>query len=226
MARNLKAVDRCAPKQGLTTRLSSLTSTLTTAALDSVMTSVLDDHVPDTRRKVSVRYTDCLVRQCCGVARPFDMDISDLQGNLLVRLHRPLRCHSSPYWCCFLQEMEIQSPPGVLVGHVKQTWAFTRPEYKVYDAQDQCIFTIIGDCCCKLGWNLCLDIEFKVFDGEGDATQVAHIRKEAGGLNEFCAGVSDFTLYFAAQMDVLKKALLFGATFLIDFNYFERNSSQ
>ncbi|KAL8564211.1 hypothetical protein ACOMHN_017480 [Nucella lapillus] len=56
MARNLKAVDRCALKQGLTTRLSSLTSsTLTAAALDAVMTSVLDDHAPATRRKVSAR---------------------------------------------------------------------------------------------------------------------------------------------------------------------------
>ncbi|KAL8573343.1 hypothetical protein ACOMHN_032805 [Nucella lapillus] len=54
MARNLKAVDRCALKQDLTTRLPSLTSsTLTAAALDSVMTSVLDDHAPATRRKVS-----------------------------------------------------------------------------------------------------------------------------------------------------------------------------
>ncbi|KAL8605767.1 hypothetical protein ACOMHN_066349 [Nucella lapillus] len=56
MARNLKAVDRCALKQDLTTRLSSLTSsTLTAAALDSVMTNVLDDHAPATRCKVSAR---------------------------------------------------------------------------------------------------------------------------------------------------------------------------
>ncbi|KAL8607392.1 hypothetical protein ACOMHN_024417 [Nucella lapillus] len=56
MARNLKAVGRCALKQDLTTRLSSLTSsTLTATALDSVMTSVLDDHAPATRRKVSAR---------------------------------------------------------------------------------------------------------------------------------------------------------------------------
>ncbi|KAL8617239.1 hypothetical protein ACOMHN_054032 [Nucella lapillus] len=56
MARNLKTVDRCALKQDLTTRLSSLTSsTLTASTLDSVMTSVLDDHAPATRRKVSAR---------------------------------------------------------------------------------------------------------------------------------------------------------------------------
>ncbi|KAL8605059.1 hypothetical protein ACOMHN_018860 [Nucella lapillus] len=56
MTRSLKAVDRSALKQDLTTRLFSLTSsTLTAAALDSVMTSVLDDHAPATRRKVSAR---------------------------------------------------------------------------------------------------------------------------------------------------------------------------
>ncbi|KAL8573033.1 hypothetical protein ACOMHN_010463 [Nucella lapillus] len=56
MARNLKAVDRCALKQDLTIRLSSMTSsTLTASALDSAMTSVLDDHTLATRRKVSAR---------------------------------------------------------------------------------------------------------------------------------------------------------------------------
>ncbi|KAL8563741.1 hypothetical protein ACOMHN_063509 [Nucella lapillus] len=58
MARNLKAVDCCALKQYLTTCLFSLTSsTLTAATLDSVMTSVLDDHAPATRCKVSARTT-------------------------------------------------------------------------------------------------------------------------------------------------------------------------
>ncbi|KAL8563834.1 hypothetical protein ACOMHN_061958 [Nucella lapillus] len=54
MARNLKAVDGCALKQDLTTSLSSMTSsTLTAATLDSVMTSVLDNHAPATRRNMS-----------------------------------------------------------------------------------------------------------------------------------------------------------------------------
>ncbi|KAL8563096.1 Phospholipid scramblase 2 [Nucella lapillus] len=64
--------------------------------------------------------TDCLTRQCCGPARPFTMEVTDNQGMQLVQLHRPLRCHSCCLWGCWLQQMEIHSPPGVPIGQVKQ----------------------------------------------------------------------------------------------------------
>ena len=35
--------------------------------------------------------TDCCTRQCCGPARPFDMNITDMQGQEVIHLNRPLR---------------------------------------------------------------------------------------------------------------------------------------
>ncbi|KAL8568321.1 hypothetical protein ACOMHN_040894 [Nucella lapillus] len=91
------------------------------------------------------------------------------------------------------------------------------PKYKVYDNNNQCIFTIIGDCCyCK-----CSDVVFTLFEGDGEAEEVGQIRKHFGGARELCGQANDFTLHMPAQMDIMRKALLFGATFLIDFNYFE-----
>ncbi|PVD27329.1 hypothetical protein C0Q70_12485 [Pomacea canaliculata] len=64
--------------------------------------------------------TDCLTRQFCGTARPFVINITDTQGMQLIQLHRPFRCQGSCLWCCCLQEMDIQSPPGISIGQVKE----------------------------------------------------------------------------------------------------------
>ena len=67
----------------------------------------------------SVLDSSCIVRQYCGPQRPFAMSITDNSGREVIHLERPLRCSA---WCCFccLQEIEVQSPPGTVVGYVKQ----------------------------------------------------------------------------------------------------------
>ena len=73
--------------------------------------------------------TDCCTRQCCGPARPFDMNITDMQGQEVIHLNRPLRsellnftfffylkltslrCQSCCFPCC-LQEMEVRASQG------------------------------------------------------------------------------------------------------------------
>ncbi|CAG2214995.1 ENO [Mytilus edulis] len=57
--------------------------------------------------------TDCCVRQCCGPARPFTMNITDNNEQPLIQLYRPFRCQASLCMCCYLQEMDIMSPPGL-----------------------------------------------------------------------------------------------------------------
>ncbi|CAG5114955.1 unnamed protein product [Candidula unifasciata] len=162
--------------------------------------------------------TDCCTRQFCGTARPFVMNVTDNAGQQLMMMKRPFRCQASCMWCCCLQEMEIESPPGVLQGTVKQVWTCWTPKYRVYNSQNQCVFTILGDCCyCKC----CADVVFRVFDGDGEANEVGQIVKHWGGCRELFGGANDFSLKFLADMDLMRKMLLFGATFLIDFNYFE-----
>ncbi len=65
--------------------------------------------------------TDCCTRNFCGPNRPFDLEIRDSQGNELIHLYRPFRSKSC--LCpCFLQVMEVYSPPGTLVGTIEQEW--------------------------------------------------------------------------------------------------------
>ncbi|XP_050415040.1 phospholipid scramblase 1 [Patella vulgata] len=163
--------------------------------------------------------TDCCTRQMCGTARPFVMNITDTNEQPLIQLHRPFRCQGSCLWCCYLQEMEIQSPPGNKVGEVKEVWTCWTPKYHVYDATGSPVFTIIGDCCyCKC----CTDVVFRVLAGVDDGgEEVGQIVKHWGGCREMFGGANDFSLRFPANMDLMKKTILMGATFLIDFNYFE-----
>ena len=65
--------------------------------------------------------TDCCTRQCCGPSRPFDMKILDNLQREVIHLSRPLRCSSCWFPCC-LQEIEVQSPPGTILGYCTQSW--------------------------------------------------------------------------------------------------------
>ena len=64
---------------------------------------------------------DCCTRNLLGPNRPFDLEVTDLGGNELIHLYRPFRC-TSCLFPCFLQVMEVYSPPGTLVGTVEQEW--------------------------------------------------------------------------------------------------------
>ena len=63
--------------------------------------------------------SNCCARQYCGPQRPFSMSILDNNQREVIHIERPLRCSA---WCCFccLQHMEVQSPPGTVIGYIDQ----------------------------------------------------------------------------------------------------------
>lgn len=65
--------------------------------------------------------SNCCLRQYCGPSRPFAMAITDNSGAEVIHLERPMRCNGACCFCC-LQEIEVQSPPGTIIGYVKQKW--------------------------------------------------------------------------------------------------------
>ena len=75
----------------------------------------------------AVEDTDCCTRIVCGPARPFDMIITDNADREVIHLNRPIRCDSCFFPCC-LQELEVSSPPGEVIGYVKQVWTCMKPK--------------------------------------------------------------------------------------------------
>ena len=103
--------------------------------------------------------TDWLTRQCCGPMRPFDMNITDMQGQEVIHLNRPLRCQGCCCPCC-LQELEVSSPPGTTIGKIEQQWSIIYPKFLVKDQMGEPVLKIEGPfCTCSC---FCNDVEFKI----------------------------------------------------------------
>lgn len=166
--------------------------------------------------------TDCCTRNICGPQRPFDMIIRDNYDNEVIHLNRPLRCNSCLFPCC-LQEIEISSPPGQVIGTVVQDWSLCTPQFSVKDHNGDTVLRIEGPLCT---FSFCGDVEFQVLSVDG-STEVGKISKQWSGiLREAFTDSDNFGISFPMDLDVRMKATLLGALFLIDFMFFEKAGNQ
>jgi len=162
--------------------------------------------------------TDCCTRQCCGPSRPFDMRITDNQEREVMHLVRPLRCQSCCFPCC-LQELEVQAPPGTVVGYVEQKWSLFYPKFVIKTADGEEIMEMEGPLC---GCECCSDVDFNI-NSSVDGSEVGRISKQWSGLGkEIFTDADNFGVSFPLDLDVKVKATILGATFLLDFMYFEK----
>ena len=111
--------------------------------------------------------TDCCTRMCCGPGRPFEMNIVDNSGKEVIHLVRPLRCQGCCFPCC-LQELEVHSPAGTIIGSVEQKWTLCTPLFAIKNERGEEILTIEGPLC---GFECCSDIDFNITSA-GDGSEV------------------------------------------------------
>ena len=162
--------------------------------------------------------SDCCTRNCCGSGRCLDMSITDLQGQEVIHLNRPLRCQECCFPCC-LQEMEVSSPAGTVIGSISQQWSILHPRLLIKDELGIPVLRIEGPCwtCSCFG----SDVEFTVVSVQ-NGEQVGVITKQWTGLvKEVFTDADNYGINFPLDLDVKVKATLLGALFLIDFMYFE-----
>ncbi|KXJ24994.1 phospholipid scramblase 2 [Exaiptasia diaphana] len=161
--------------------------------------------------------TDCCTRQCCGPGRPFEMKILDNFQREIIHLTRPLRCSSCWFPCC-LQEIEVQAPPGTVVGYCVQDWSICIPKFSIQNANRETVLKIEGPFC---QCNICGDVEFNVLSADGQ-NEVGKISKQWTGLvKEMFTDADNFGITFPMDLDVKMKAVVLGSCFLIDFMFFE-----
>ncbi|CAL4123367.1 unnamed protein product [Meganyctiphanes norvegica] len=168
--------------------------------------------------------SSCITRQCCGPSRSFDMEITDTNEMEIIHLHRPFKCGGS---CCYvckgcLQMIEVQAPPGTPIGSVHQEFSFCTPfacKYTVRNQAGEIILRIEGpNCPCSCG----SDVEFKVLS-EDNSTLIGKITKQwRGCCTEALTDADNFCVTFPLDLEIRYKAILVGATFLIDFMFFEK----
>uniref|UniRef100_A0A6P4EKH5 Phospholipid scramblase n=1 Tax=Drosophila rhopaloa TaxID=1041015 RepID=A0A6P4EKH5_DRORH len=165
----------------------------------------------------AVEDTNCCTRNCCP-ERPFHMKVFDhYLKEEVIHLHRPLGCSSVCFPCC-LHSIEVSAPPGNVIGSIEEEWSICRPSFRILNQSGDLALRIEGPMCfCSV----CCNVDFNVVSLTGD--NVGRISKKWSGLGrEFLTDADMFGITFQKNMDVSLKAVLLGATFLIDFMFFEK----
>ncbi|XP_065285888.1 phospholipid scramblase 1-like isoform X2 [Dermacentor albipictus] len=163
-------------------------------------------------------HSNCCARCFCGPNRCFVMDVTDYKKDAVMRFVRHLRCTQCCFCCC-LQVVEVQAPPGTVIGYVRQLWSLCYPTYGIYDRQEQKVLDVVGPLCtislpCKCG------VDFEVRSTNGAV--VGKITKKWGGvLKEALTDADTFGVTFPMDLDVHSKGSLMAVTMLIDYMFFE-----
>ncbi|CAB3408750.1 unnamed protein product [Caenorhabditis bovis] len=163
-------------------------------------------------------------RQCCGPVRGFTMHIVDNFKREVLTLRRDFKtaiafgCGACACSRSCQNECTISSPSAGLLGTIRQRFECCQGDFVVMDSDGVEIFQIIGPCCCQL--LSCSDKKFNIRTMNNG--NIGAITKKWGGFaRELFTDADTFSVNFPKDLDVKLKAVLLGATFLIDFMYFE-----
>lgn len=135
--------------------------------------------------------------------RPFTMTLAEPHGGVAFTLRRP--------WTWFFSELHVHDEHGALLGVIDQKFAFFSREFEIRSATGETLALIKGPF--FRPWT------FRILAG---GQEIGKISKQWGGLGrEMFTDADTFGLELGTAMDPKLRALALGATFLIDFLYFE-----
>lgn len=136
------------------------------------------------------------------------MQILDKTRQETLTLHRKL---SLGLFCNQLQHMTVITPPGDIVGTIRETFRLINTEYIIDNAAGQPLYRISGSP--RYKWNLCLPPErqFKIQGIEDGAEECTITRLWSVDTSQYV-----FVIAFRQpDLDVKIKALFLAASFLI-----------
>ncbi|XP_015271718.1 PREDICTED: phospholipid scramblase family member 5-like [Gekko japonicus] len=167
----------------------------------------------------AVEENGCFDRNFCSPLRSFTIRITDNTGQEVITVNRPLRCNSC-WFPCYLQELEVQSPPGTTVGYVIQKWDPLLPKFTIRNENNEDVLKIIGPyaTCGCFG-----DVDFEVKSLNEMATIGKISKYWSGFVNNIFTNTANFGIQVPVDLDVKIKAVMIGACFLIDLMFFENS---
>ncbi|XP_048018640.1 phospholipid scramblase 2-like [Megalobrama amblycephala] len=151
---------------------------------------------------------DCCNRTFCCGARSFKMSVFNDSNQEIIRLVRPFVCI-----CCGI-ELEVQSPPGITIGYVRQNSQIGLPNLTIENERGEPAFKIVKQCVVTC----CTDETFELVSlNEAVADSKIFKPISSSGPN---IGVH-FVVRFPSNLEVKMKATVLGACILIDCLYYE-----
>ncbi|KAH9504062.1 Phospholipid scramblase 1 [Bulinus truncatus] len=168
----------------------------------------------------------CLIRQFCSSGRSYSMHVFDNNMNEVLTLQSPKRPFKGLccFACCDLCSHQIHVfCCSQEIGYIQEVCS-CRFTFVVYTAEGQPVYQIEAPYC---RWDsCCCDDVFHIYRYEGDVS-IAQIRKKFAGFGkEIFTDADNFGITFQKEMHTHDKALLFAATFLIDFMFYENNTQE
>ncbi|KAM6442778.1 phospholipid scramblase family member 5-like isoform 1-T1 [Liasis olivaceus] len=167
----------------------------------------------------AVEENDFFDRNFCAPLRSFTIRITDNTGQEVITVNRPLRC-SSCWFPCYLQQLEVQSPPGTTIGYVVQKWDPLLPVFTIRNGNNEDVLKITGPyvTCGCFG-----DVDFEV-KSVNDMSTIGKISKYwSGFVNNIFTNTANFGIQIPVDLDVKIKAVMIGACFLLDLMFFENS---
>ncbi|XP_053523212.1 phospholipid scramblase 1-like, partial [Artibeus jamaicensis] len=159
----------------------------------------------------AVEDTDCCTRNCCPCFRPSTVRIFDLMGQEVITLEKPLTCASCCCPCC-LQEIEIYSPPGTLIGYVIRAAHMCLPKVTIQNEDRNDMLRIVGPFCTR---GCCKDVVFEITTVDEEYV-IGKISKQwTGFVREALTDYTNFDICFPLGFDEKIKAVILGACFFI-----------
>merc|ERR1711962_124704 len=159
--------------------------------------------------------SNALSRQWHGSSRSFNILVLDNYDRHIAHFYRPFK-----WKCCgySMQEIEIESPPGNIIGFVRQEYTCCGSRFTVFDADKTTPLIKIVRPGCQVNYGAA---HFELRD-LSETTEIGAVRKHWSGFaRERFTDADDFSISFPPDLDVKVKASLLGALMLIDFMYFE-----
>jgi len=186
-------------------------------------------HNPSDGSKILVarEQSNWCTRNVCGASRPFSMTIHTLDNSEIIRFERPFHpARKGGLFCCCLpfcfQTVRVFSGqatanPGKLLGWVREDYSWFQPTFSIFDANDTLVFKVIGDCCG------CLNYTLRIFKPDNLEVEIGQLQKRWSGMMKEMFHIDNFVVVFPNEANAAHRALLLGATVLLDFLYFEKN---
>lgn len=162
--------------------------------------------------------SSCCQRQCCGRRREFDMKFLNQYNQEVIHFSRPFAymcCN-----CCCLSELTVEAPVGIAIGRVLQMPGNCKMSLRVECPVGTHVATVDCPCACKC---FCFnDVPYPVLDTQGK--QIGQITRKFN-MKGYFTDADNFTIEFGLSLDVLVKACLMGALFLVDFLFYEKKGT-
>lgn len=168
------------------------------------------------------------MRICCGSSRGFKLHIGTPDGESVIQVTRPLKACAGCCWCadavsCCSHEVTVESPPGYVVGKVRQTKSFWKSKFDIIDNGGMKLLKVEGPrclfpgatCFCTSG---CFEIK-TAMHGDVIGTVEKNFKSVA---KELFTDADHFHVKFPRDLDVKMKTCVIALTFLIDILYFDR----